>query len=73
MREVTDQLLDDQEGGCLLPPHHVPLEEYTSKFTPSQEQAFNWLKGSIEDSGSQVLGAVVGAAGCGKSFMMGAW
>ena len=37
VREVTDQLLDDQEGGCLLPPHHVPLEEYTSKFTPSQE------------------------------------
>ena len=40
VREVTDQLLDDQEGGCLLPPHHVPLEEYTSKFTPSQERAF---------------------------------
>ena len=72
VREVTDQLLDDQEGGCLLPPHHVPLEEYTNKFTPSQERAFNWLKGSIEDGGSQVLGAIVGAAGCGKSFIMGA-
>ena len=72
VREVTNQLLDDQEGSCLLPPHHVPLEDYTSKFTPSQERAFNWLKGSIEDSDSLVLGAVVGAAGCGKSFMMGA-
>ena len=72
VREVTDQLLDDQEGGRLLPPHHVPLDEYTSKFTPFQELALNWLKGSIEDSSSQVLGAVVGAAGCGKSFMMGA-
>ena len=70
VREVTDQLLDDQEGGCLLPPHHVPLEEYTSKFTPSQERAFNWLKGSVEDGGSQALGAIVGAAGCGKSFIM---
>jgi len=44
VREVTDQLLDDQEGGCLLPPHHVPLEEYTSKFTQSQERIFNWLR-----------------------------
>ena len=72
VREFTDQLLDDQEGSCLLPPHHVPLKEYTSKFTPSQERAFNWLKGSIGDGGSQVLSAIVGAAGCGKSFMMGA-
>jgi len=34
VREVTDHLLDDWEG-CLFPPHNVPLEEYTNKFTPS--------------------------------------
>ena len=71
VREVTDQWLNDQERGCLLPPHNVPLEEYTSKFTASQKRAFNWLKGSIKDGGSQVFGAIVGAAGCGKSFTMG--
>ena len=64
--------MDDQEGGCLLPPHHIPLEEYTSKFTPYQERAFNWLKSSVKHGDSQVLGTIVGAAGCGKSFMIGA-
>ena len=27
VREVTDQLLDDQDGSSLLPPHHIPLEK----------------------------------------------
>ena len=72
VREVTDQLLDDQEGGSLLPPHHVPLEEYTSKFTASQQRAFNWLKNCVEQNSPQILVAVIGAAGCGKSFVMGA-
>ena len=72
VREVTDQLLDDQEGGSLLPPHHIPLEEYTSKFTASQQRAFNWLKNCVEQNSSQILVAVIGAAGCGKSFVMGA-
>ena len=71
VREVTDQLLDDQEGGCLLPPHHVQLEEYTSKFTPSQERTFDWIRNAIQ-GGTQVLAAIVGPAGCGKSFVMGA-
>ena len=71
VREVTDQLLDDQEGGCLLPPHHVPLEEYTSKFTPSQKRTFDWIANAIQES-AQVFAALVGAAGCGKSFVMGA-
>ena len=71
VREVTDQLLDDEEGGCLLPPHHARLEEYTSKFTPSQERAFDWLRNAIQHN-PQVLAAIVGAAGCGKSFVMGA-
>ena len=72
VREVTDQLLDDQDGGSLLPPHHVPLEEYTGKFTASQQRAFDWLKYSVEQNSSQILVAVIGAAGCGKSFVMGA-
>ena len=72
VREVTDQLLDDQDGGSLLPPHHVPLEEYTGKFTASQQRAFDWLKYSVEQNSSQILVAVIGTAGCGKSFVMGA-
>ena len=72
VREVTDQLLDDQDGGSLLPPHHLPLEEYTGKFTASQQRAFDWLKYSVEQNSSQILVAVIGAAGCGKSFVMGA-
>ena len=72
VREVTDQLLDDQDGGSLLPPHHVPLEEYTSKFTASQQRAFDWLKTKVQQNSSQILVALVGAAGCGKSFVMGA-
>ena len=71
-REVTDQLLDDQDGSSLLPPHHIPLEEYISKFTPSQQRAFDWLTKAIECDDYQVLVALVGAAGCGKSFVMGA-
>ena len=55
----------------MLPPHHVRLEEYTSKFTPSQQRTFDWIRNAIQDSG-QVLAAIVGAAGCGKSFVMGA-
>ena len=72
VREVTDQLLDDQDGSSLLPPHHIPLEEYISKFTPSQQRAFDWLTKVIEQDDYQVLVALVGAAGCGKSFVMGA-
>ena len=70
-KEVTDQLLDDGEGKCLLPPHHAPLEDYMSKFTPSQKRAFEHLKSGMQ-SNTQVLAALVGAAGCGKSFLMGA-
>ena len=72
LREVTDQLLDDQDGGSLLAPHHIPLEQYTGKFTASQQRAFDWLKNSVEESSSQILVALIGAAGCGKSFVMGA-
>ena len=72
VREVTDQLLDDQDGGSLLPLHHLPLEEYTGKFTASQQRAFDWLKYSAEQNSLQILVAVIGAAGCGKSFVMGA-
>ena len=57
VREVTDQLLDDHEGGCLLSPHHVPLEEYTSKFTPSQKRTFDWIANAIQES-TQVLAAI---------------
>ena len=72
VREVTDQLLDDQDGSSLLPPHHIPLEEYISKFIPSQQREFDWLTKAIEQDDCQVLVALVGAAGCGKSFVMGA-
>jgi len=43
-KEVTDQLLDNGDGECLLPPHHAPLDDYVSKFTPSQKRAFDHLE-----------------------------
>ena len=45
----------------MLPPHHVPIEEYTDKFTASQQRAFDWLKYSVEQNSSQILVAVIGA------------
>ena len=72
MQEVTDQLLDDHNGSCLLPPHHAPLEHYTSKFTASQKRSFEWIQNAMQQDSSQVLVALIGAAGCGKSFLMGA-
>ena len=70
-KEVTDQLLDGGEGEYLLPPHHAPLKEYLSKFTPSQKHAFDYLINGMQSNDTQMLAAVVGAAGCGKSFLMG--
>ena len=55
----------------MLPPYYVPLEEYTGKFTASQQRAFDWLK-YLEQNSLEIIVAVIGAAGCGKSFVMGA-
>ena len=49
-KEVTDQLLDDGEGKCLLPPPHAPLEDYMSKFTPSQKRAFEHLRSGMQSN-----------------------
>ena len=70
VREVTDQLVGDGDNG-LLPPQNKPLEQYTSKFTDSQARAFQWIQDGVQQSSSQLLAAFVGAAGCGKSFLMG--
>ena len=39
VREVTDQLLDDQKSCCLLPPHHVPSIQASSHHLVKR---FNW-------------------------------
>ena len=70
VREVTDQLVGDGDD-LLLPPQNKPLDEYTSKFTDSQARAFRWIQDGIQQSASPLLAAFVGAAGCGKSFLMG--
>ena len=70
VREVTDQLVGDGDDG-LLTPQNKPLEQYTSKFTDSQARAFQWIQDGVQQSSSQLLAAFVGAAGCGKSFLMG--
>ena len=70
VREVTDQLVGDGDDG-LLPPQNKPLEQYTSKFTDSQARAFQWIQDGVQQSSSRLLAAFVGAAGCGKSFLMG--
>ena len=44
-------------NGVLLPPQTKSLDEYFGSFTDSQRQ---------------ILAAIIGAAGCGKSYVMGA-
>ena len=72
IREVTDQLFGNGEGDdILLPPPTKPLDEYFSTFTDLQRRAFEWIKHNIEMQ-AQILAAIIGAAGCGKSYVMGA-
>ena len=56
----------------LLPPQTKPLDEYYSAFTDSQRRSFEWIKHNIEVQQTQVLAAIIDAAGCGKSYVMGA-
>ena len=73
LREVTDQLFGNGEGDdILLPPQSKPLDEYYSTFTESQRRAYEWVKGNIGVQQTQILAAIIGAAGCGKSYVMGA-
>ena len=70
IREVTDQLFGNGEDDKLLPPQSKSLQEYLKNFTDSQKRAFEWISNNIEKSKSQILGAIIGAAGCGKSYVM---
>ena len=72
IREVTDQLFGNGEDDNLLPPQNKSLDEYCKNFTDSQRQAFKWIKDNVELNHSQILAAIIGAAGCGKSYVMGA-
>ena len=56
----------------LLPPQTKPLDEYFNSFTDSQRRAFEWIKDKNEVQQTQILAAIIGAAGCGKSYVMGA-
>ena len=64
VREVTDQLFSNGKGDDLLPPQSKSLDEYYKNFTDSQKRAFEWVKHNIEASDSQILAALIGAAGC---------
>ena len=44
VREVTDQLFDDQEGGFLLPPHHDPLEGVYKQVYTISRTSFQLVK-----------------------------
>ena len=71
--EVTNQLFGNGEGDdILLPPQTKPLDEYFGSFTDSQRRAFEWIKDKNEVQQTQILAAIIGAAGCGKSYVMGA-
>ena len=65
IREVTDQLFGNGEGDdVLLPPQTKPLDEYFNSFTDSQRRAFEWIKDKNEVQQTQILAAIIGAAGC---------
>ena len=75
IREIKDHLFGNGEGDdILLPPQTKPLDEYFSTFTDSQKRAFDWIKDNInvEVQQTQILAAIIGTAGCGKSYIMGA-
>ena len=53
-------------------PQSKSLDEYYKNFTDLQRHVFEWVKNSIEVSEMQILAAIIGAAGCGKSYVIGA-
>jgi len=66
-----------QEDSCLgdlvikKTEFHMSLEDIRKTFSPSQEQAFNWLEMSMSQKpNSSILAAIVGQAGTGKSYLI---
>ena len=69
---VSDQMLDmdSSDPGIVAPrPTQVCLDDLVKTFTESQSRAFHWVEDKFE-SGEQVLAAIVGPAGTGKSYLL---
>ena len=69
---VSDQMLETESSdrGNLVPrPSHTSLDDLVQTFTESQLRAFQWVKDKFE-SNEQLMAAVVGLAGTGKSYLL---
>ena len=69
---VVDQLLQtaSSDMGDLVPSvTPTSLSDMVQTFTESQLRAFHWVEGQLE-SEQQVLAAVIGPAGTGKSYLL---
>ena len=71
-QEVLDADVDvDHADLANLAMHsnHIDLEEFEASLSPSQLQAYNYIARSLS-GGNQVLAAIIGEAGTGKSYLL---
>ena len=69
---VTDQMLNHphSDTGDLLPTScDIDLSTLINTFTESQLRAYRWVEGQFNNN-KQVLAAIVGPAGTGKSYLL---
>ena len=69
---VSDQMLDtdSSDPGDLVPrPSHITLDDLVQTFTESQLRAFHWVKNKL-GSNEQLMTAIIGPAGTGKSYLL---
>ena len=71
-REVTEADIEAEEAdmaNLMIEHDPIDLDQYVSTFSESQRQAFNYITQSLS-SGKQVLTAIIGEAGTGKSYLL---
>ena len=71
-REVTEADIETEEAdmaNLMIEHDTVNLDQYVSTFSETQRQAFNYITQSLS-SGQQVLTAIIGEAGTGKSYLL---
>ena len=71
-REVTDADIETEEAdmaNLLIENDAIDLGQYVSTFSESQRKAFDYITQSLS-TGKQVLTAIIGEAGTGKSYLL---
>ena len=72
-KEVLDANVDEGEQAdstnLAMNINRIDLEEFQSTLTPSQQQAYQYITQTLS-TGKQVLTALIGEAGTGKSYLL---